>query len=177
MAEQQAEKGTKKKAGAGVIWMSILAALIVVISLPTVIVMFFGLLPTIVSFVTDRTRDKYSTFCIGGMNFSGVFPFLMDLWMGDHSIAAARDLLTDVFNLGIMYSAAAGGWLLFTFIPPVVGAFLTVLSQRRVATLRNDQRQLIEEWGEAVTRTKEQEDAAAAAPPAPSGPMPSNLGG
>lgn len=155
------------------LWFSILAALIVVISLPTVIVMFFGLLPTFASFLTDRTRDKYSTFCIGGMNFSGVFPFLMDLWMGDHSIAAARDTLTDVFNLGIMYSAAAVGWLLFTFIPPVVGAFLTVLSQRRVATLRNEQRQLIEEWGEAVTRSREQEEALASQP-RPAGPVPSS---
>lgn len=155
------------------IWLSVLAALVVVISLPTVVVLFFGMLPSLVSYVTDRTKDKFASFCIGGMNFAGVFPYLMDLWMGDHSLGAARDILTDVFKLGIMYSAAAFGWLMFTFIPPVVGAFLTVLSQRRVATLRNEQRQLIEEWGEGVTRTKEQEDALAKQPRAPAGPMPS----
>jgi hypothetical protein len=74
-----------------------------------------------------------------------------------------------------MLSAAAFGWLMFTFIPPVVGAFLTVLSQRRVQNLRNEQRKLIEEWGEAVTRTKEQEEAHAAQPAgARTVPTPSN---
>lgn len=171
MANQQ-QNG--KKAGTGVIWASILAALIVVLSLPTVIVVVVALLPTIVSYITDRSPDKYSSYCIGGVNFAGTFPFLMDLWMGDHSFSAAKDMVTDVFNLGAMYSAAAVGWLMFTFIPPVVGAFLTVLSQRRVATLRNEQRELIEEWGESVTRTKEQEDALGAQGPAPtSGPVPS----
>lgn len=168
-------KGADKKASAKAmpIWFSVLAALIVVVSLPTVVVLFFGMLPALVSYVTDRTRDKFASFCIGGMNFAGVFPYLMELWLGDHSLGAARDLLTDVFKLGIMYSAAAFGWLMFTFIPPVVGAFLTVLSQRRVATLRNEQRQLIDEWGEGVTRTREQDEVMARQARAPAGPMPS----
>ena len=156
------------------IWLSVLAALVVVVSLPTVIILFFGLLPSMASYLTDRSKEKYASYCIGGMNFAGVFPYLLDLWLGDHSLAAARDILTNVFNLGVMYSSAAFGWLLFTFIPPVVGSFLTVMAQRRVAALRNEQRQLIEEWGDAVTRTREQEEAAQARQASsPAGPMPS----
>jgi hypothetical protein len=175
MADQSNNKKTKK-GGAGPLWFSILLAGIVVISPSTIMMLIFGLLPTWASFLTDRSPEKYASFCIGGMNFSGLFPFLMELWMGEHSLSAATDIMTDVFNLGIMYSAAAFGWLMFTFIPPIVGAFLTVLSQRRIATLRNEQRQLIEEWGEAVTRSKEQEEAMAAQP-RPAGPVPSSATG
>jgi hypothetical protein len=41
-------------------------------------------------------------------------------------------------------------WMIFIAIPPVVGAFLTVMAQRRVSQLRRDQKELIEEWGEDV---------------------------
>ena len=169
------DKGKKKKASTGPLWASVIFAGMLVLTPSTFLILIFGMLPTWVSFLTDRSPDKYASFCIGGMNFSGTFPFLMDLWMGEHTLSQAYDIMTDVFSLGIMYSAAAFGWLMFTFIPPVVGAFLTVLAQRRVAALRNEQRLLIEEWGEAVTRTKEQEEALANQPPKPAGPAPSSV--
>ncbi|MDP6885190.1 MAG: hypothetical protein QF830_13745 [Rhodospirillales bacterium] len=108
------------------------------------------MLPTVVAFIVDRTRQKYAVFCVGGMNFSGVFPYLLDLWAGEHTAAAAMEILTNVFSLLLMYSAAGFGWAIFIAVPPVVGAFLTVMAQRRVSQLRRDQKELIEEWGEDV---------------------------
>jgi hypothetical protein len=37
----------------------------------------------------------------------------------------------------------------------VVGAFLTVMAQRRIGQLRRDQKELIEEWGEDVAVSEE----------------------
>ena len=87
------------------------------------------------------------------MNFCGLFPYLMDLWMGAHTLKAAGAMVTDVFTLLVVYGAAAFGWIIYITIPPVVSTFLTVMAQRRVAQLRTLQRQIIEEWGEGVARS------------------------
>ena len=65
------------------------------------------------------------------------------------------EVLTDVFSLLLMYGAAGFGWMIFIAIPPVVGAFLTVMAQRRVSQLRRDQKELIEEWGEDVAASED----------------------
>ncbi|MDP6805968.1 MAG: acyl-CoA synthetase [Rhodospirillales bacterium] len=135
-------------------WTPILLAvtfvLVVVISLPTVILLLFAMMPAIVAFIIDRTPQKYSVYCVGGINFCGVYPFLTDLWTGQHTVAAAVDTLTDVFSLLLIYSAAALGWMIYIAVPPLVGAVLTVMNQRRVTQLKDIQRDLIKEWGDEV---------------------------
>lgn len=147
---QQRRRGQPKGAALAPLWGSILLALLLILSLPTVVLMFFGMLPTLVAFIVDRTEQKYAATSVGGLNFSGVFPFLLDLWFGDHSFKGAIHSLTDVYALLLMYASAAFGWMLYSAVPPIVTAFLTVVSQRRVALLRTNQRKLIEEWGEDV---------------------------
>ncbi|MCW8835709.1 MAG: acyl-CoA synthetase [Rhodospirillales bacterium] len=129
----------------------VMIALLMVVSLPTVALMFFGMLPTIVAYLIDRTPQKYATFCVGAMNFSGVFPYLMDLWMRSNSLATAMGMLTDVFTLVVIYGAAGFGWMLFNAIPPVVGVFLVSISGRRILALEEAQAELVKEWGQEVT--------------------------
>jgi len=139
-----------KKASLALVWTALTLVGVLIISLPTVIFVFFGMLPTFVALIVDRTRQKYAVFCVGGMNFSGVFPYLLDLWAGEHIAGSAMEILTDGFSLLLMYGVAGFGWMMFIAVPPVVGVFLTVMAQRRVSQLRHDQKELIEEWGEDV---------------------------
>ena len=143
-------KTTGKTASYAPVWIALTLVGVLIISLPSVILLFFGMLPTVVALIVDRTRQKYAVFCVGGMNFSGIFPYLLDLWAGEHTAGSAMEILTDVFSLLLMYGAAGFGWMIFIAVPPVVGAFLTVMAQRRVSQLRRDQKELIEEWGEDV---------------------------
>jgi len=156
--------------GTILLWGGIIMFGMIIVSFPTVMVLFVGMLPTLVAFLIDRTDEKFATFCVGGVNFSGVFPQLMDLWNGDHSIAAALSILSDVFIIATMYGAAAFGWMLFMSLPPVVASVLNVLSQTRLAALRAIQRDLVEEWGEEVRGDSEEEAESGAetgtAPPA-----------
>jgi membrane glycosyltransferase len=62
----------------------------------------------------------------------------------------AMQILTDVFAIAVMYSAAAFGWLLFIAIPPIVASVLSVLAQHRVVHLRARQKKILEEWSKAV---------------------------
>lgn len=145
----------RQRKATATLWARLIAVLLIAISLPTVMVLFFGMMPTLVALIIDRTQQKYASICVGAMNFCGVFPYLMKLWTGTHSVNAAADILTNVFALVVMYGTAGFGWMIFSGVPPVIHAFLAVVDQRRVATLRASQRKIIEEWGEAVARPQD----------------------
>ena len=119
-------------------------------SLPSLIVLSVGLLPTGVAFIIDRSDHKSGTFCVGGMNLTGVLPFIIKLWSGTHTVAAAIEIISDIFSLLIMYAAAGFGWMMFLAIPPVIQSFLAVISQTRLKVLRANQKKIIEEWGPEV---------------------------
>ncbi len=131
-------------------WILLTLLSLLVIAAPTMIILFFGMLPTLVALIIDRSPHKSATFCVGGINFIGVFPYIMDLWTGINSVGAAWSSVQDVFVLLIWYASAAFGWLLFLAMPSVIASFVVVLQQRKVALLRGEQKKLIEEWGSEV---------------------------
>ncbi len=122
--------------------------------LPTVIFLLFAMLPTIAAYVVEKKPAKYEWICVGGLNFAGAVPFLVTLWMGRHTVEAAGAMLTDVFTLMAIYGAAGVGWLIFMALPPVIGIFMQMKAQRRVATLKATQARLIATWGPEVGRVK-----------------------
>lgn len=133
--------------------------LITALSLPSLIVLAIGLLPTGVAYIIDRNEQKAGTFCVGGMNMCGVFPYVMKLWTDSHTVAAAAATVSDIFALLIMYAAAGFGWMMFLAVPPVIAAFLSVIAQARVKMLRAAQQEIMEEWGPEVAAVNESGDA------------------
>ena len=117
-----------------------------------VLLVIVGMVPTIVAFMVDREPKKYAAFCVAGMNLSGVFPAVIDLWQGANDIKTAMGIITNVFELTVMYAAAAFGWLIYMAIPPVVAALMAVAAQQRIMQLRASQRELINEWGQDITQ-------------------------
>ncbi len=153
MAERQQPRKAKTK-DSPFVWGSLLFTAMIIISLPTVLLVFFGMLPSIVAFIVERTKPRYAAISVSAMNFSGVFPYLLDSWGGDHTVSEAMNMLTNVFSLMVMYSASAFGWLIFIAVPPVVAAFLAVINERRIAQIRKRQREIIGEWGIGVAGEK-----------------------
>ncbi len=133
-----------------ILWTSGVLTLLAIISFPTLIIFIVGMLPTGVARICDRTVQKYATLCVGGLNICGVFPYIIELWVDNHSVAAAMNIISDLFALLVMYSSASIGWLMFIAVPPVVSTFLDVLAQRRVNSLRSKQHNISEEWGADV---------------------------
>lgn len=156
MADKKQPQGPKAK-GSPFVLVVLLFISAVIISLPTVLLLFFGMLPSIVAFIVGRTKPRYAAICVSAMNFSGVFPYLLDSWAGNHTVAEAMNMLTDVFSLMVMYGSSAFGWLIFIAVPPVVATFLAVVNERRIAQLRKRQREIITEWGVGVAGEKPEE--------------------
>ena len=144
VAAQTRTRGTK------LLWWAIIVGGMMMASLSSVMILIFGMLPTLVAYIIDRSPRNYAMYCVGGMNLSGVFPYLLELWTGNHDFSTAIDILTDVFSLVVMYAAAGFGWMLFMAVPPLVSAVMTVMSERRLVFLRDNQKSIVKEWGEDV---------------------------
>jgi hypothetical protein len=138
------------------IWRRLMSAsvlLMLVVATPgTLLVLFFGMLPTGVAFVVDSSRGKYAASTVGGMNFAAVFPVLFNLWLHGHSVSAAGAALTDAFAMTAIYAAAAFGWSLHLGVPAIASAIRRATSAAKVARLRMRQQQLVDAWGEDVAQ-------------------------
>ena len=97
-----------------ILW-AILAASLMFVFPQVFILLIVGLSPSVVAFLIDRTPKKYATFCVGGMNISGVFPAFLNLLNGDNSIAGVTSILTNPFEMTFIFAAAGLGWLIFCF--------------------------------------------------------------
>ena len=160
----QQPQGGKRRIGSNITWVIVVAVTLFVIALPTMILLLFGMLPSMVALIIDRTKGKSAAFTVGAVNFIGVFPYIMDLWKGGNTLDQALGML-DIFTMLMMYSAAAMGWLLFMSAPAVISSFILVLQQRKIASLRKQQKSLIEEWGPDVAALTEGFDEAGSKAP------------
>jgi hypothetical protein len=155
VAQAKAAAAAKKGGGGGGInkgvVLAILAAL-VPFSLPTVVLVFITMLPTLVSWATEKGPNKYAFLCVGGLNFAGVFPYLFSLWFGVHTLDEAFRMLTDPIMLMTAYGCAGIGWGIYGAMPPMVASYLAASSKRRVGNLKSAQKKLIEDWGDDVAK-------------------------
>jgi hypothetical protein len=119
-------------------------------TLPTVLLMLVGMAPTLVAYMTDRRTEKYTTFCVGSMNFGGVLPYVLGLWIEDNSYDGAFRIMSDPIAWLIMLSAAGFGWIINLIAPNVVAVYLAMRLEQRIHSLGKRQRQLVEQWGPRV---------------------------
>jgi hypothetical protein len=122
-----------------------------IIALPTMSVLFVGMVPAVVSYIVDMTPGRYAFRCVASMNFAGVAPFLRLLWSDGHDMSVAMGIIADPFSWLVFYGTAAFGWGLFYSVPGIVSAVQTLNAERRVNALRARQNALAVEWGTTFT--------------------------
>ena len=139
----------KKRALQPLLWVIFIA--IIILTFPeTVILLLVGMLPTFVAFIIDRSPQKYLTYCVCAMNITGVFPGIYELWTTQNNISLALKIVTNIFDLSLMYLSAAIGWFIYSVVPPIIRVFIKVIAQQRINLLRGQQQNLVQEWGENV---------------------------
>src|SRR3546814_3594654 len=85
---------TANSAATRLIFIAIIGG-IAIFTLPTVLILGIGMLPTLAATISDRRKEKYATLCVGAMNFTGVLPFLIRLWIEEHSYERAFQVIGD----------------------------------------------------------------------------------
>lgn len=124
--------------------------IVMIISTSSLVMIFFGMLPTFVAYIVDKTYKRCNTICVGAANFCGLFPFLQELWFGQHSMMGALIILTDLLNVAIIYLAAGLGWIVFLTLPPFIVSLQRIFDVRQVVKLKSKQKELITEWSKDV---------------------------
>ncbi|UUX49053.1 hypothetical protein NUH88_16810 [Nisaea acidiphila] len=135
-------------------------------TLPTVLVLGIGMMPTFAAMAIDRRREKYTTLCVGCMNFVGVLPFVAQLWSEGHSYERAFAIMADPFAWLTMLGAAGLGWCIYLIAPGIVSMGIAMRIEQRIGRLRKRQRELVEEWGPGVAGALDETAHAAEAEPA-----------
>lgn len=143
----------KKKAGPNRFLMLLLCAALVPFSLPTLLLLLVGMLPSLAAVVVEKGAYRYAWVCVGGLNFAALSPWLFKLWFGRHTMAYAIEQIAGISMLLAAYSGAAVGWLLYLGVPPLVRAILSATSHYRLDNLSKLQKNLADQWGEDVSQT------------------------
>jgi peptidoglycan/LPS O-acetylase OafA/YrhL len=130
----------------------VLMSPIVLFGLPTFVVLSVGFVPAFVAFVTDKERERACTVSVFYMNACGVFPQVIHLWHGSHTLEGAVYLLTDHYVWLTMYGAAAVGWGIYLILPVVIAQGIFIYGYYKVKSCRARQKVLIEDWGDRVKK-------------------------
>ena len=150
-ASQEQTQGTPRKASGGrSIVTGILLLPVLAVLFPSVIVLLAGMVPSIVAFMVDRASGKYLTVTVALLNFCGTLPGLTRLWQEGQTVDAGMAIASDPLHWLLSYAAAAGGWLIYLAVPPILAIYYSSISANRIETLKRKQEQLIETWGPEV---------------------------
>ncbi len=125
--------------------------------LPAIIVIFIGMLPTLTVSITD-VKNTNKLIIIGGFNLSGVFMYILNI-INNFTVDHALFLISNIFNLIIMFGSAAIGLIIYCELPNFFVFISKISAQKRLKTIDAKLEKLAEEWGtEIVNKHSEKEN-------------------
>jgi len=146
-------KGRKKKKG--ISWQTqiilIFVLMAAIAAMPTTMLVFFGMLPTVVALFIDRTGEKTRALAVGAMNAAGCTPFILQLWTTNNSMEHAGMIITDPRTIIVMYCAAGVGYIIDWAISGLVGTVMVQRANARREQIAKYQAEMVERWGVEVT--------------------------
>ena len=126
----------------------ILFILICIISFPIVLILIFGLLPTLtILFVDKKNYDKQ--LIVGCFNIAGVFFYLFGV-MNKFSVGQQNDIADNIFMTILMLGSAALGLVLYNELPNFYAYLYKIISTRKIDKINTRLEKLKEDWGEEI---------------------------
>lgn len=125
---------------------AMLSAVLGGLALPSFVVIVAGLLPSIVAFVVDDKPGRPLFHTVAPLNVAGVAPFVLKLWLHGHTMDGALAILTNVFDIAVMYGTAALGWVLAWLNPAIAVVVAEAFSGYRLNRLEAREKELRAEW-------------------------------
>lgn len=125
--------------------------IVAVLFMPTTILLFVGMMPTIGARLMDHTRERVKVFTVGFMNFAGCFPFWYQLVQKGHEMDTALQILGDSMTIIVMYLAAGAGYLIEWAVTGIMSSFMVARGKNRLLEIKRIQEEMIVKWGPEVT--------------------------
>ncbi len=148
--DAKASKGKGTGKGRGLFPAFLILGVASVFVLPASVVAAAGLIPTLVTAMTDKSRARSVTVAVGALNLTGVAYVVIQIFQKGLRLDYAMQLLQDPLSWLIMWGGAGIGMALLTLIPPIVAQVLTTLSELKLQKLKSNQAEIRKTWGEDV---------------------------
>ncbi len=117
-------------------------------SLPIVIVLFIGLLPTLTLLLIDP-KNLNKLIVVGCFNLAGVFVYVFNV-IRNYSVHNALFVFGDVFNMILMLCSAGLGLVIYYEMPHIFIYLTKASNQRHIASIDSHIAKLKEIWGQDV---------------------------
>lgn len=143
----------RKKGGGALLWilLSIFAAC-GALFMPTALLVFIGMIPTLTAMITDADPRKPTAVCMGPLNLAGLIPALFDLWLGGNSLNQAVVIATSPFTWLMALGAATAGWLIYAIVPPVIASAASMKFEAELGSVEKELNEMVTVWGNDVKR-------------------------
>ena len=112
-------------------------------TLPVMVVLLIGLLPTFTIMVTDR-KNTNKLIIVGCFNLAGVFIYLFHV-INNFTVRDAFFILSDIFNLIIMLGSAGLGLIVYMEVPNLFIYISKVAAEKRLKTIDSNLQKLAED--------------------------------
>lgn len=113
-----------------------------------------GMLPTIMTMLIDRGAGRFASKTVSACNFIGIVPYIFNIAIAYDKDIAARHLISDMSAWVYIYSSAIIGLLMIWIIPQITLIIFSFRADYKIANLRAEQEELLEEWGEELQAKK-----------------------
>lgn len=120
-------------------------------ALPTTIIFFIGMLPTVMSRFTNKGAKSTRVLTVGFMNFAACFPFWFQLMRKGHNFSNAVDIITDPLTIVIMYGGAVMGYMIEWALAGFVAGLMVSRGKARLEKIKEIQAELVDRWGPEVS--------------------------
>lgn len=126
----------------------LLLIIVMMTTLPLMVVLSVGLLPTLTLLIIDpKNINKLIT--VGCFNLTGVFVYLFNV-LQNYSVDNALFIFSDIFNMILMLGSAAIGLIIYYELPQLFVYIARATNQHHVTNIDNHLEKLKELWGEDV---------------------------
>ncbi len=125
-----------------------LILIIMMTTMPLLVVLFIGLLPTFTVLIIDP-KNINKLIIIGCFNLAGVFVYLFNV-LQNYSVNNAFYIFSDVFNIILMLGSAAIGLIIYYQVPMLFVYIAKVTNQQHISNIDSHLEKLKELWGEDV---------------------------
>lgn len=122
-----------------------------ILALPTTLILCIGALPSIIAFVTDKTRRKARAISITALNLAACSLYLLKLWSHGNDFHYALALISDPFSIVVMYVGAAAGYAIDWFLSGAISQVLYAKAKARQKDIVKRQEVLTKRWGRQIT--------------------------
>lgn len=117
-----------------------------IVVLPAFIVIYGGMLPTMVAFLIDDRSGRYLFRTVAVTNAAGVIPYLLDSFRYSSNAGVIISPAGRIDTWMTMYGAAIGGWLLVIGIPLVWRMGFEMVLEFRMGRYEEARKLFAQEW-------------------------------